>query len=178
MEHHLIFEGVDRVGKTTLIAALNNYKRFKMTAPITPSETYLNYLSFFLKINGWTKNVGPRCFDRGHISELVYGSLYRPKNYEDGVLNHWIAFMELEAIISSRRYGTRATTIVYIEPCAKHLMLEDERPNSNRSLELETYEYMLKRSKFPIIRLKTQTENAWKSVDQIILELKEKLNDC
>lgn len=179
MEHNLIIEGVDRVGKTSLIAAIQGYEHVKLTAPESIPDTYYKYLGFFLKINGWTRDIGrPRCFDRGHISELVYGRLYRSHLYKNDVLDHWIARMEVEAVISAERFGTRATTIVYLEPSAEHLMLEDERPNANRALELKTYEQMLKRSHLPIIRLTTQTETSWKSIDTILFELKEKLNGC
>lgn len=174
---NLIIEGVDRVGKSTLVAALTEYECVKLLAPTSRSNTFYQYLTFFTKINGWIpESTRPYVFDRGHISELVYGSLYRPLDYEDQILDHWIASMEAQVVLNARKFPIRPTVIVYVEPVNEAIMLEDERENSDRAKELKTYEQMLERSHLPIVRITTQTKKGWKPVKQTISELKELIN--
>lgn len=177
---NIIIEGCDRVGKSTLIAALECYTKVKLTAPVSRANTYYKYLTFFNRINGWTKQPErPYVFDRGHLSELVYGKLYRVNDYADGILSRWIGSKEAEVIAEVHNHFTvRPTIIIYIEPINESIMLDDERPNSNRDNELAMYERILAKTKLPVLRMTTQTEQGWKPVKQSVFELKELINDC
>lgn len=177
LDQNLVFEGIDRVGKSTLIKELQGYHHIKMIAPSTIYRTFYEYLIYFCKINGTIKQLDkPICFDRGHLSELVYGRLYRPAYYTDGILIDWIMKMEARLVQAiATHISIRPTCVVYVEPSNFVLMLNDERPNANRLTELAVYEQVLKKTKLPVVRITTQTAN-WKKPSIVINELKELLN--
>lgn len=81
---NLMFEGVDCVGKSTLIKAFNQNKNFKLRKTERPNDRnssikIYNQLSLELTQTGVIGDRGLIC-DRGFISELVYSPLYRNYN--------------------------------------------------------------------------------------------------
>lgn len=173
MDLNVIIEGVSGLGKTTLGKALTTHEYIKFRKPESISETYYTYLKYFMKINGFAKQrEKPIVFDRGHITELVYGHLYDGHKYEDGVLDHWIAHMELEVVLNLRKQvDMRPTVIVYVEPKAMRLGWHNVH-------EVAMYERMLKRTHLPVIRVKTQTDFGWKDTSEVINEIKELIHGC
>lgn len=133
---HLIVEGIDRVGKSTLIAALAaelGAKVVKMRVPKTLAESKAFYWDYFFQL---ADSDEPMVWDRGHISELVYAPLYRPAMVDAAwtrTLRYALPTMALEA------------TVVYVHPGDTSLMKRDEdRPNANRDAELAAFERELR----------------------------------
>lgn len=172
---NLIVEGIDRIGKTKLIEALEGYNKQKLTPPVSFTSSIYTYMSYFQTLSS-NRNV-PIIFDRGHISEMVYGKLYRPNDFVDGVLLRWFKSMEacLSAVIEENA-TIFPTTIVYIDPVNLNIMEKDERVNGNVINELAMYEMVLARTKLPVVRIATQTKRGWRNVDDVVIELKELLN--
>lgn len=108
---------------------------------------------------------------------MVYGKLYRPNDFVDGVLLRWFKSMEacLSAVIEENA-TIFPTTIVYIDPVNLNIMEKDERVNGNVINELAMYEMVLARTKLPVVRIATQTKRGWRNVDDVVIELKELLN--
>ena len=175
---NLIFEGIDRIGKTTIIDALDDgtYSRIKMNAPDSLSKTYYEYLKYFDKLS--QRRVRDLIYDRGHLSEWVYGSLYRRTwhNADNKLLPKWIRNMERHLIRCQNDYHVGPTIIVYVEPYRFDIMQEDDRPNANRHREVAAYEHALYHlTELPIVRIRTQDDSGWRPIDEIVLDLKEKL---
>lgn len=177
---NIILEGIGRIGKTTLAEALINegYEYFKLEPPTSKANTFYKYVLYFMKINGFSKfRENPFVFDRGHITEQVYGRLYSPFNYEDGVLDHWLNWMEAEVVVNlTKQVEMRPTVIVYIEPKNLQIMEPDGRKGKlDIKIELDMYERILKRTHLPIIRVSTQTDFGWKQTAEVINEIKEQI---
>jgi hypothetical protein len=172
---NIILEGVDRVGKTTLAKSLEEtHEYYKMVPPTSINETFYRYILYFMRIDSYMQPVKPTIYDRGHITEQAYGRLYRPLDYEDGVLDHWLNWKEVTIIKNQRRFAhMRPTVVVYIEPGNLNLMEPDERVNGNVKQELAMYERILQRTHLPVYRVKTQTAFGWKSTKEVVDEIKE-----
>lgn len=177
VNYNLIIEGVDRIGKSTLVKALSEkHLAIKLTAPTSIENTYYKYLTFFLRLNGSIPVAKPYIYDRGHISEIVYGPLYRPNNYRSTNLLIWLRKWEKHTVANAELYPDfRPTVIVYLYPTNKDLMLKDERPNANLRVELDRYRIALTNSSMPVMKLCTQTQTDWRTTENIIDELNCKL---
>ncbi len=176
---NIICEGVDRVGKSTLVKALSEkHLAIKLTAPTSIENTYYKYLTFFLRLNSSIPVAKPYIYDRGHISEMIYGPLYRPNNYRSANLLIWLRKWERHTVQNAELYPDfRQTVIVYLYPLNTNLMLKDERPNANLSIELDKYRIILSNCRMPVIKIATQTQTEWRNIEDIIDELNSKLGD-
>lgn len=166
----LMFEGVDRIGKTTLIdawrATFPGYYHYKSLVPTTLQDS-MNYYQGYVR--DMTVRQVPIALDRGPVSEMVYAELYR--NYHNA---YWPSALEM---IKWQSFYVQPI-IVYVEPVAPHLMQADERRNARREDELIKYEDVLARfyeGNIPVVRIQTQTESEWRSpyevVGQLLFEL-------
>lgn len=163
---NVIFEGCDRVGKTSLIdayAAPNpHYRRDKMKVPRTLAEANVFYNAYYMEL--WT-STRPTLYDRGHISEQVYGPLYRPET----VNNWWPSLLNVQELVPPRQ----RTVIVYVYPVWLSLLKSDERIGSNLTNELQVYDTVLSYSHWPVIRITKHHIHsaAWRNMDDVLYEL-------
>lgn len=90
MARPVIIEGVDNVGKTRLAKALNRPTTVHLTKPSGFMGAFIMYSDYFDAVSGVQS---PTVWDRGHLSEVVYGGLYR-----DGGDYGWLWGMEARTI--------------------------------------------------------------------------------
>lgn len=171
MDINLVFCGVDRVGKSSLIVEWlkrHPMQKQKMRVPTNKLTALAYYYEYFQNLRH--SNV-PTVWDRGHICEQVYAPLYRPeyglsKDWMDQIHNWQSLSMKLPSII------------VYIYPRWRELLKADERPNANLLTELDYYGMALNSSTWPIIRLSKHSplKAEWRDTNDVIDQLESELD--
>lgn len=168
----LIFEGVDRCGKSSLIEGwrkqFHHYKLEKMRVPCALSEAVMWYEEYFDDLCGV---FGSKVWDRGHLSEVVYAQLY--KNYCHFNWPSTIWMME------EARIRTQPTFIVYVYPVWYQLLGLDERPNANLQRELSAYDVALGATSLPVIDITKHCTDrvAWREQSDVLIELRDKVEE-
>lgn len=171
----ILIEGISRVGKSTIIRELSNRINLpvhKYQNPKSRKEVIELFSTYLMVLKNKTA-----IWDRGHISELVYGPLYRPNNYLDQVL-----FKLLFAIDRKLAQGNLAV-IVYLWPLDRNLLDFTGREvyQSNVSRDLNRYLEVLSKSQLPRITMSTHEVvpgkiPGWKSpgnvVDHLLIKLR------
>lgn len=148
---HIIVEGIDRCGKSSVIREMQrllpHYEVKKPTAPSNELQALRIYSEFFLALS-WQGNV---IWDRGHISEMVYSSMYRDYSITNQLLSWENSAMRSNPFI----------TVVYYFPIWQTLLSDDEaRPNADRLAELHTYGRMLDLTALTAMRQPAHKRNA------------------
>lgn len=180
---NIIFEGMPRVGKTTALAKFSNMlgiKIKKYSNPKTKNETYNLFLNYFLELGRNENEI--QCWDRGHLSELVYGPLYRPANYLDPFLPNFILACDKALWRGFEYAGKLKTIIVYFYPLSQHILNYEgrEQYKDNFAEQAILYENALRNTNLNVIRICTHEVRPgkvpnWKSTDNIHDELLIKL---
>lgn len=164
---HVIFEGVDRCGKSALVEKLRvmtGWDRFKMLVPTNLQDSGQFYDDHLNKLRLSSR---PSIWDRGVLSELVYGYLYRPQECP--------AWYRRSLIERTRQLSELPVVVVYIYPLYDEIMLPDERPNANRAEELHQYEHAYRAIHWKKASMTKHTirdgQPAWKNRDESWEEL-------
>ena len=175
----LIVEGVDRVGKTTLVNKITENCHIK---PFI--DSYLKFSYFDLKCNQENIVKGDRnciiantekinslvnfyeqfydkitdvIFDRLHLSEFVYGMCDRE-------------YTSFEAFkILDEKLAKLNALIIYIEP--KDLEWSSNKHGSNLEHHYNTFEYILNETKCEVIRCNFDT------LDEVVSKIKERVTN-
>jgi len=163
---HLVFEGLDRSGKSTLLAAVAKAIGAtvnKMRVPKTLGQSIEFYDDHFRHL---AEDEHPVVWDRGHLSELVYAPLYRPSETN----SWWVRELRRRAAAIER------VGLVYVYPGWYGLMLEDERPGANRMAEAAGYARELEHVTWPTVRVCTHRQDAegvwhWRPVEEMVDEV-------
>lgn len=158
---NVIFEGVDRVGKSTLIkslAARYGAEVNKMRVPTNEQESREFYLEHFAALAKPAKH--PVFWDRGHVSELVYAPLYRSLSVG------W------SRTIQDLARHTPNTYFVYVRPLSVKLLEPDERPGANIRKELAGYRTQIKKVPWPVLSISTHHDRArWRGLSELVEEV-------
>lgn len=167
----LIFEGCDGTGKTTIQEVLRNIIRHAFlihtSAPKkgNPKEYYYNILNRLLKVVEVLNQ--PVFFDRFHIGEIVYGSIFRTETM-DSLMEKTI--FQLEDVLQNKDariiYVTASPQII-----AKRLHDRGDWYVKESDIEriLNRYEEVLKKSKLPIYRLDTTNNYTAEDIKNLVL---------
>ena len=144
MMKHIVFEGLDRVGKSTLLAAVAKSmgaEVTKMRVPKTMEQSREFYSDHFKSLlSSWE----PMVWDRGHLSELVYAPLYRPQMTADWWTKVLRSMPELVPMV----------TVVYVYPGDTSLMKkEEDRPCADQSAERAAFDRELGLCRWPVVRV-------------------------
>lgn len=164
---HIIFEGVDRCGKSSLVdkfCVVHRPAYFKMRVPTNYEESTRYYYDHVERL---MNSMEPSVWDRGLLSELVYGPLYRPQEclswYQQQLIDWTMLPTKLPVLV------------VYVYPLYEEIMLQDERPNANRLLELEAFNVAFERIHWRKVAMTKHTIRegfpAWKNRDESWYEL-------
>lgn len=159
---HVVFEGVDRCGKSSLVDKYCVIEKprhyFKMRVPTTLQESVEFYDDHLHRLQTSTE---PTVWDRGLLSELVYGPLYRPDE---------CPAYRRRTLIEATRIPTKLPVIVvYVYPLWTDLMLPDERPNADINAELHRYSVVFDAIHWRKVAMTKHTisdgNRAWKNRD-------------
>ena len=164
---HLVFEGLDRVGKSTLLAATAaamGVEPVKMRVPKTFEQSREFYTDHFRQL---MQSDVPMVWDRGHLSELVYAPIYRP----GCVMDWWTkALRSIPMLVDN-------VTLVYVYAGTTSLMLEDvDRPNKDMAAEVAGFERELGLCEWPVHRICSHEYDGgwkWRPVEERVDELME-----
>lgn len=147
---NIILEGIDRVGKSTLareLARMIEADVHKMRVPRSLGQSMEFYGDHFAHLmNDERVNI----WDRGHISELVYSTLYQP----DRATSSWHHALRMTSRVIPD------CCIVYLYPGNMELLEPDERPEANRYSEMNKYDRELSdvEDYWPVHRICTHHE--------------------
>lgn len=191
---NIIFEGVDRCGKSTTVQALvrelqregyqNQVRKYK--PPVTVEETWHTFRAYF---NSLIDLASPDwlIWDRGHVSEMVYGPLYRGSNYTGSsgeYLSRWL--QHWDRVAYGETYDGRQSVIVYLYPLDLSLLLPDTERGPEGvgvNAELAQFEVMLKQTRLPVIRVSSHYYDErlmkwqWKRSKAIVTSILEKVEE-
>lgn len=163
----IIVEGIDRVGKTTLVNKIAEECRIKPFIDSYLKFTYYdekvedfvevegnrnNIVANTEKINSlvnffeqFSDNIGNVLLDRFHLSEVVYGISDRD-------------YVSLEAFdMIDKRLAKLNALIIYVEP--KNLVWSSEQHGSSLSKHLNYFEDFIHRTECEVIRCNFDTLN-------------------
>lgn len=172
-----IIEGIDRVGKTTLVNKLAENCNIKPFVDSYEKFSYFDYeLNALIEFNGNRKNIvantekmnslvnffeqfeneiGNIMLDRFHLSEFVYGFVDRK-------------YYSLEAFYSlDERLAKLGAIIIYVEP--KNVEWSSRQHGSDLKNHLKMFENALGQTSCGVIRCNFDT------LDTVVLKLKERL---
>lgn len=176
-----IFEGIGRVGKTTIIERLREINPSSKHMKLGPwdkiSRMFWDFSLYLLRLRENTLDMPSYIIDRGHVSEMSYGPLYFPERYRDNIIMSHMRYID-RAIHKEHQinYNHRETVIVYIEPVNTDVLLPDKRCGTNRALDLAAFRGAIAQTQLRVIDLKTQEPNGeWRNVDNVIDELMERV---
>lgn len=169
----LLFEGIDRCGKSSLISAFRNkhnaYKLHKMRVPKTLGQAAMWYEELFWEI---ANNRDSLIYDRSHLSEAVYAPLYRDYTHHNWPSTIW--HMERNCI-QVKEYPI---IIVYVYPVWFSLLKPDDRPGADAIKELDAYDEALAQTKLPVIKLTKHHINgySWRNETDVVTELEQEID--
>lgn len=177
---NFIFEGIGRVGKSTLINRLmeiNSSRYMKLGPWTTISRMFYDFSIYLMRLRENTLDMPSYVIDRGHISEMAYGPLYFPERYRDNVLmSHMLYIDKVLTKTNSSTYNNRESVIVYIEPTNIDRLMPDKRCGNKREFDLAAFRGAIAQTSLRVIRLNTQASNGdWRNVDDVIDELMERV---
>jgi hypothetical protein len=176
--YNIVLEGLDRAGKTTLTKAVNDsaYVKLKLGPPVSKQHTFYAYTGYFMRLHGYIPTSIPFWYDRGHISELLYGKLYRPEWHTDGLIRRWIGQQEQHiSTLASLSVDFRRTVIVYIIGDTSIMEEDTDRPTADQEAEGLGYLRLLNASSLPVIALRSARNGQWRNPLDMIDELECKL---
>lgn len=167
----LIFEGCDASGKTTIQDILKEIIRHAFvvhtSAPTkgNSKEYFYNLLNKLVEFSDILNQ--PLFFDRFHIGELVYGSIFRPETI-DRMVEEKMYQLEAELLKQDAR-------IIYVtaspEVIARRIQERGDwyiTTNDVQSI-LDRYEKALQKSKLPIYRLDTTANYTLEDIKNLVL---------
>lgn len=167
----LIFEGCDASGKTTIQDILKEIIRHAFvvhtSAPTkgNSKEYFYNLLNKLVEFSDILNQ--PLFFDRFHIGELVYGSIFRPETI-DRMVEEKMYQLEAELLKQNAR-------IIYVtaspEVIARRIQERGDwyiTTNDVQSI-LDRYEKALQKSKLPIYRLDTTANYTLEDIKNLVL---------
>lgn len=170
---NLIFEGVGRCGKTTLINAIVECQRkigmkvtkYKMYVPTSRSEGYRQYDTYANVLAANRNDVV--IYDRGHISEFVYAPYYR--DYYTVDYQQFLHNIDRDIVECTNV----PTYIVYVYPRWQSLMIPGNRPTDDLIAVPRLYEEALYHTRCDVIRISTHDRyfQLWKSIHNLVTEL-------
>lgn len=178
-----VFEGIGRVGKTTIINKLRELEPNRRHMKLGPwdkiSRMFWDFSLFLLRLRENTLEMPSYIIDRGHISEMAYGPVYFPERYVDTtIMNHMRYIDRSIKRATDLIYGHRETVIVYIEPVNCDVLLPDKRCGTSRNLDLAAFRGAIAQTQLRVINLKTQEPNGeWRCTDNVIDELMERTSN-
>ena len=175
----VIVEGIDRVGKTTLVNKIKESCNVKSFIDSYMKFSYLNIEAIQVasvkgdrnnivanteKINSlinffeqFSDKIGNILLDRFHLSEFVYGLVDRK-------------YYSLEAFYSlDERLANLGALIIYVEP--KDVNWSSEQHGSSLANHLNFFEYAIKNSSCEVIRCNFDT------LDEVVLKVKERMEN-
>lgn len=167
----LIFEGCDASGKTTIQEILREIIRHAFlihtSAPVkgNPKEYFYNLLDKLTDFAGIINQ--PLFFDRFHVGELVYGSIFRPETIDDAVKEKMFRLEE--------RLAEREAKMVYITASPDTIVNRLKKRGdwyvqpSDVQRILDKYEQMLTKSRLPIFRLDTTSDYTPVDIKNLVL---------
>ena len=167
----LIFEGCDASGKTTIQEILREIIRHAFlihtSAPVkgNPKEYFYNLLDKLTDFAGIINQ--PLFFDRFHVGELVYGSIFRPETIDDAVKEKMFRLEE--------RLAEREAKMVYITASPDTIVNRLKKRGdwyvqpSDVQRILDKYEQMLAKSRLPIFRLDTTSDYTPADIKNLVL---------
>lgn len=175
----VIVEGIDRVGKTTLVSKLtkscninpfiDSYLSFtycdlnkdkeivvegKRNDIIANTEKINSLINFFEQ---FSNNIGNVLLDRFHLSEFVYGKVDR----------HYLSHEAFE--VFDKRLAKLNTLIIYVEP--KNLNWSSEKHGSSLAEHLEVFEDIINKTECEVVRCNFDT------LDEAVLKVKERIEN-
>lgn len=169
----LLFEGIDRCGKSSLISAFRNkhnaYKLHKMRVPKTLGQAAMWYEELFWEI---ANNRDSLIYDRSHLSEAVYAPLYRDYTHHNWPSTLW--HMERNCI-QVKEYPI---IVVYVYPQWLSLLKKDDRPNADVLKELDMYNLALNETRLPVIRITKHESHTWdwRKEEDVLAELEQEID--
>ena len=174
----IIVEGIDRVGKTTLVNKLTKECNIKPFIDSYLSFEYIDLEGFVAYVDGCRDNIiantekinslinffeqfsdkiGNVLLDRFHVSEYVYGLCDRK-------------YISREVFdMFDERLSKLNTLIVYVEP--KDLDWSSEQHGSSLKKHNGAFNYIIGKTKCEVIRCNFDT------LDETVLKIKEKLTN-
>lgn len=167
----LIFEGCDASGKTTIQEILREIIRHAFlihtSAPVkgNSKEYFYNLLDKLTDFAGIINQ--PLFFDRFHVGELVYGSIFRPETINDAVKEKMFRLEE--------RLAEREAKMVYITASPDTIVNRLKKRGdwyvqpSDVQRILDKYEQMLAKSRLPIFRLDTTSDYTPVDIKNLVL---------
>jgi len=167
----LIFEGCDASGKTTIQEILREIIRHAFlihtSAPVkgNPKEYFYNLLDKLTDFAGIINQ--PLFFDRFHVGELVYGSIFRPETIDDAVKEKMFRLEE--------RLAEKEAKMVYITASPDTIVNRLKKRGdwyvqpSDVQRILDKYEQMLAKSRLPIFRLDTTSDYTPADIKNLVL---------
>lgn len=167
----LIFEGCDASGKTTIQEILREIIRHAFlihtSAPVkgNSKEYFYNLLDKLTDFAGIINQ--PLFFDRFHVGELVYGSIFRPETIDDAVKEKMFRLEE--------RLAEREAKMVYITASPNTIVNRLKKRGdwyvqpSDVQRILDKYEQMLAKSRLPIFRLDTTSDYTPADIKNLVL---------
>lgn len=177
---NFIFEGIGRVGKSTLINRLMeiNPSRYMKLGPWTTiSRMFYDFSIYLMRLRENTLDMPSYVIDRGHTSEMAYGPLYFPERYNDATIMHHMLY--IDKVLSKTNTGVfnhRESVIVYIEPTNIDRLMPDKRCGNKREFDLAAFRGAIAQTSLRVIRLNTQNSNGdWRNVYDVIDELMERV---
>lgn len=167
----LIFEGCDASGKTTIQEILREIIRHAFlihtSAPVkgNSKEYFYNLLD---KLTDFASIINqPLFFDRFHVGELVYGSIFRPETIDDAVKEKMFRLEE--------RLAEKEAKMVYITASPDTIVNRLKKRGdwyvqpSDVQRILDKYEQMLAKSRLPIFRLDTTSDYTPVDIKNLVL---------
>lgn len=167
----LIFEGCDASGKTTIQEILREIIRHAFlihtSAPVkgNSKEYFYNLLDKLTDFAGIINQ--PLFFDRFHVGELVYGSIFRPETIDDAVKEKMFRLEE--------RLAEKEAKVVYITASPDTIVNRLKKRGdwyvqpSDVQRILDKYEQMLAKSRLPIFRLDTTSDYTPADIKNLVL---------
>lgn len=167
----LIFEGCDASGKTTIQEILREIIRHAFlihtSAPVkgNSKEYFYNLLD---KLTDFASIINqPLFFDRFHVGELVYGSIFRPETIDDAVKEKMFRLEE--------RLAEKEAKMVYITASPDTIVNRLKKRGdwyvqpSDVQRILDKYKQMLAKSRLPIFRLDTTSDYTPVDIKNLVL---------
>ena len=167
----LIFEGCDASGKTTIQEILREIIRHAFlihtSAPVkrNSKEYFYNLLDKLTDFAGIINQ--PLFFDRFHVGELVYGSIFSPETIDDAVKEKMFRLEE--------RLAEKEAKVVYITASPDTIVNRLKKRGdwyvqpSDVQRILDKYEQMLAKSRLPIFRLDTTSDYTPVDIKNLVL---------
>jgi len=166
---HLIVSGLERQGKTSFIQAWLKYHPEYVGMRAGPTQTWQDaryqFDHYFRDLHAVTV---PKIWDRGHLCEYVYASIYRPQVWDGR--EHYLFTSE------HGREGLRPVYHVYFMPTYMEFCQTDyDQKEPDLDGEIARYMDALDKTTWPVIYFEARTKYGWKSPERMVGEMEGKL---